>query len=134
VELGTVAVTGPGERRRAIQAHLAGLGLPTEGAASGTGSSLPGAGGLSGMPMTPGGSDGAQRGAERVAEDGLARLLAFRFGVPPVEGEGGWARLTHGQQGYWEQDADMVRGYLEHGLGWTKPQAGAVDTPLGEGT
>jgi hypothetical protein len=93
----------------------------SKGAVRGASAPLPGSEGAAGMPVTPTGPGGALRGAEGVSGDGLAKLLAIRFGVPPVEGEGGWARLTSEQQGYWEADADMVRGYLVHGLGWKAP-------------
>lgn len=77
--------------------------------------------GAAGVPGTPPVGAEAPEGAEGADPDGLAKLLAFRFGVPPVEGEGGWARLTGEQQGMWEAEADMVRGYLVHGLGWRAP-------------
>jgi hypothetical protein len=83
---------------------------------------LTASGGLPGVPGTQHDPEKAHRAAEGVDEyDGLAKLLAFRFAVPPVEGEGGWSRLTHADQGYWEAEADMVRGYLVHGLGWRAP-------------
>jgi hypothetical protein len=77
---------------------------------------LPGSEGPVGMPGTPADPEGRTAALSGAAGDGLAKLLAFRYGVPLVEGEGGWARLTSEQQGYWEADADMV-----HGLGWRAP-------------
>lgn len=114
-------MTDPGERRRAIQAHLAEWGAREELSFPAASQPLTASEGSAGVPGRPGGSGEAPGGAQGAGEDGLAKLLAFRFGVPPVEGEGGWARLTHADQGYWEAEADMVRGYLVHGLGWKAP-------------
>lgn len=86
---------------------------------------LPGERTLAGVPGRPWSAESAEEahsGSSAVsAEDGLAKLLAFRYGVPRVEGEQGWARLTDAQQREWRGDADMVRGYLVHGLGWRAP-------------
>jgi hypothetical protein len=84
------------------------------------------------MPITPDGSGEVPGGSQGVAggqsPDELEKLLAFRYGVPPVEGEPGWAGLSPKARAYWRDEAEMVRGYLEHGVGWTKPQARPVDT------
>lgn len=86
--------TGPSmaERRRAIQAHLAGQRAKAD------------------QLLGPG-----EHG------DGLAKLLAFRFGVPRVEGEQGWRWLTDRQRQEWQLEADMVRGYLVNAEGWRAP-------------
>lgn len=54
-------------------------------------------------------------------EDGLARVLAFRFGMPKVDGEPGWFLLPERQKDEWRAEADMVRGYLVNAEGWRKP-------------
>jgi hypothetical protein len=60
-------------------------------------------------------------GVEGADPDGLAKLLAFSYAVPQVEGEGGWKLLTDTQRAAWRGDAEMVRGYLVNGLGWRAP-------------
>lgn len=66
------------------------------------------------------GKTGAQEAAQAV-DDRLAKLLAFRYAVPRIDGESGWRALTGTQREDWRLEAQMVEGYLVHGVGWTKP-------------
>jgi hypothetical protein len=59
--------------------------------------------------------------AMTAGQDGLAKVLAFRFAVPAVGSEAEWDWLSDRQRQQWRLEADMVRGYLENAEGWRRP-------------